>query len=143
MFLGEYKHTIDEKSRIAIPSKFRSSLKGGVVITKGLDNCLFVHPMSEWKRWADELSKLPVSKSDSRAIKRHMFGEAVDVKLDSQGRVVLPERLKKFANIKNKAVLLGLYNRLEIWDEEAWEKYKAKTEKQSTNIAERMSELGI
>jgi len=143
MFLGEYKHTIDEKSRLAIPSKFRASLKGGVVVTKGLDNCLFLHSLSEWKKWAEELSNLPVSKSDARALKRHMFGEAIDVRLDSQGRLVLPERLKRFANIKNSAVLLGLYNRLEIWDEETWEKYKTKTEKQSTNIAERMSDLGI
>ncbi len=143
MFVGEYKHSIDEKGRIAVPSKFRSSLKSGAVVTKGLDNCLFVLPMAEWKKWASEISKLPVSKADSRAFARHMFGEASDVKLDGQGRIILPTRLKKFANIKKTAVFVGLYNKLELWAEKTWERYKQKTERQSTQIAERMSDLGI
>jgi len=143
MFLGEYKHSVDEKGRLAVPFKFRSSLKSGAVVTRGLDNCLFLYPQAEWKKFADKLSKLSITQADSRAFARHMLSGAMDVKTDKQGRIVLPDYLRKFSNIKKKAVMAGLSNRVEIWNEEDWEKYKSATEQKSTEIAERMGELGI
>jgi len=143
MFVGEYKHSMDEKGRLAIPSKFRASLKGGAVITNGLDNCLFLFSMSEWKKFAEKLAELPLSQANSRAFKRRMLAGAMDVKLDRQGRVIVPEYLRKVAKIGKKVVLAGLYDKVEIWDEDEWEKFKQATEMQSTEIAEKMGELGI
>jgi MraZ protein len=143
MFIGEYSHTVDEKGRLAIPTKFRKELKGGAVVTRGLDNCLFVYSMTEWKKLAEKLSALPFSQANSRAFSRLMLAGAMDVEIDKQGRVVLPEYLRRYAGIAKDAVVAGLYGRFEIWDKKSWEKYKAKTEKDSNGIAERMGELGV
>ncbi len=143
MFLGEYNHTVDEKARIAIPAKFRKSLAKGAVVTRGLDNCLYLYPMSEWKILAEKISKLPMSQANSRAFSRLMLAGAMDVELDAQGRVVLPEYLRTYAGIAKKAVIAGLYNRFEIWDEEKWNVYKSNTEKGGNDIAEKLGELAI
>lgn len=143
MFIGEYNHNLDNKGRLAIPAKFRRELQKGAVVTRGLDNCLFLYTQSEWKKLVEKLSALPISQSDSRAFARLMLAGAMDVKLDSQGRIILPEYLRKFATLKKKIIIAGLYNRLEIWEESLWEKYKQQTESQSNEIAERMGELGV
>lgn len=143
MFIGEYNHTVDEKGRLAIPTKFRKELKGGAVVTRGLDNCLFVYSMTEWKKLAEKLSALPFSQANSRAFSRLMLAGAMDVEIDKQGRVVLPEYLRRYAGIAKDAVVAGLYGRIEIWDKKSWESYKEKTEKDSNGIAERMGELGV
>jgi len=143
MFIGEYSYSIDAKGRLAIPAKFRVALEGGAVITRGLDNCLFVYSKEEWEVLAQKLANLPISQANSRAFARLMLAGAMDVELDSQGRAVLPDYLRKFAGLKKKAVITGLYNRLEIWDEDAWTKYKTQTEEASLDIAEKMSELGV
>lgn len=143
MFIGEYNHNLDEKGRLAVPVKFRSDLKKGAVVTKGLDGCLFLYTISEWKALADKLSKLPISQSNTRAFSRLMLAGAMDVQIDKQGRVIIPDYLRKFANLQKKVIINGLYNRLEIWDEESWEKYKNKTEKESDSIAEKLGELGV
>lgn len=143
MFIGEYNHTIDEKGRMAVPVKFRSDLAKGAVVTRGLDNCLFVYSIEEWEKLADKLSKLPISQANTRAFARLMLAGAMDVELDKQGRFVLPEYLRKYAGMNKKVVVAGLYNRLEVWDEEAWEKYRQSTEKESKNIAEALGELGV
>lgn len=143
MFLGEYNHIIDEKARLAIPAKFRKALAKGAVVTRGLDNCLYLYPISEWKVLAEKISKLPMSQANSRAFSRLMLAGAMDVELDSQGRIVLPEYLRNYARIAKKTVVAGLYNRLEIWDEEKWNIYKSDTEKGSNDIAEKLGELGI
>lgn len=145
MFLGEYNHTIDDKGRVAVPAKFRKQLSKGAVVTRGLDNCLFLYPISEWEILAEKLSKLPMSQANSRAFVRLMLAGAMDVELDSQGRIVLPEYLRQYASINTskKVVVAGLYNRLELWDEEKWNGYKSNTEKDSTDIAEKLGELGI
>ena len=143
MFIGEYKHNLDNKGRLAIPSKFRVSLKKGAVVTKGLDNCLFLYSKEEWKKEAKKFSNLPVSQSKARAIARHTLAGAMEVSFDNQGRINLPSYLIKFANLKKKAVVAGLYDRLEIWDENIWEKYKEETDKESGEIAETLGELGI
>ncbi len=143
MFIGEYNHNLDEKGRLAVPVKFRNDLKKGAVVTRGLDGCLFLYTVSEWKVLAEKLSSLPISQSNTRAFARLMLAGAMDVQLDKQGRIVLPDYLRKYANLKKKIVIGGLFNRLEIWDEEAWNKYKIKTEKDSGNIAEKLGELGV
>ncbi len=143
MFIGEYNHNLDNKGRIAVPVKFRDDLKKGAVVTKGLDGCLFLYTMSEWKILADKLSKLPISQSNTRAFARLMLAGAMDVQVDKQGRIILPDYLRKYATLKKKVIINGLYNRLEIWDENNWEKYKSKTEKESGDIAEKLGELGV
>ncbi len=143
MFIGEYSHNLDDKGRMAIPVKFRRDLAKGAVVTRGLDNCLFLYTKTEWAKLAEKLAALPISQSNSRAFARLMLAGAMDVEVDKQGRVVLPEYLRKFASIKKSLVVAGLYNRLEIWDEELWNKYKNQTEAESGAIAEKMAELGV
>ena len=143
MFIGEYSHNLDEKGRLAVPKKFRTDLSKGAVVTKGLDNCLFLYTKSEWKKLADKLATLPFSQSKARAFARLMLAGAMDVNIDKQGRVMLPEYLRNFAGLKKQVVVAGLYNRLELWDQKNWEAYKTKSEKDSENIAEDMFELGI
>ena len=143
MFIGEYNHSLDEKGRLAVPVKFRNDLKKGAVVTKGLDGCLFLYTMNEWKTLAEKLSRLPISQSGTRAFARLMLAGAMDVQVDKQGRIVIPDYLRKYAGMKKKIVVSGLYNRLEIWDESNWEKYKRKTEKQSEDIAEKLGEIGV
>ncbi len=143
MFIGEYQHSIDQKGRLAIPAKFRASLKTGAVVTRGLDNCLFLYTKEEWEKLASKLVNLPISQKNTRAFSRLMLAGAMDVKLDSQGRIILPEYLRSFARITKKTIVAGLYNRLEIWDKEEWDKYKGATEKNSGDIAEQLGELGV
>lgn len=143
MFIGEYNHNLDNKGRLAVPVKFRNDLKKGAVVTKGLDGCLFLYTLNEWKVLAEKLSKLPISQSNTRAFARLMLAGAMDVQIDKQGRIVLPDYLRKYATLKKKVIINGLYNRLEIWDENNWEKYKEITEKGSGDIAEKLGELGV
>lgn len=143
MFIGEYQHAVDAKGRLAIPIKFRNDLAKGAVVTRGLDNCLFLYSKDEWEKMAEKLAKLPVSKSNSRAFSRLMFAGAMDVEIDKQGRVVIPDYLRKFAGVSKKVIVAGLYNRIEIWNEENWEKYKQGTEKSAVDIAEKLEELDV
>lgn len=143
MFIGEYQHTIDEKNRMAVPAKFRERLSVGAVVTRGLDNCLFVFTKDEWARLAEKITNLPISQSHARAFSRLMLAGAMDVELDKQGRMIIPDYLKSFAGLKKRAIVAGVLNRLEIWDESKWQRYKTVTEKTSEKIAEQMGALGI
>lgn len=143
MLIGEYSHNLDEKGRLAIPKKFRTDLAAGAVVTKGLDRCLFLYTKEKWEKWVEKLSALPLAQSNSRAFGRFMLASAMDVSLDKQGRIILPEYLRNFAGFKKTVVVAGLYNRLELWDEDKWAEYKAKTEIESTEIAEKMVDLGV
>jgi MraZ protein len=143
MFIGEYHHGIDEKGRLAIPVKFRERLLHGAVVTRGIDKCLFVYPQRDWVQLADKLAKLPISQANTRAFSRLMLAGAMQLEIDKQGRVVLPDYLRKYGGVKKRVVVAGLYNRLEIWDENVWEKYKAGTEKTSGTIAENLGALGV
>lgn len=143
MFLGEHSHSIDIKGRLQVPSKYREQLQGGVVVTRGLDHCLFVYPQAEWEVMAQKLSALPISRKQSRAFARLMLAGAWDVSLDSQGRIMVPEYLRKYASLSKHVVLAGLYNRLEVWDEDAWHNYRTTAEAESDSIAESMAELGV
>lgn len=126
-----------------MPSKFRTAFKDGAVITKGLDNCLFVYTKKEWNKLVEKLANLPISQAKSRAFSRLMLAGAMDVNLDKQGRVIMPDYLKQFAGLGKKLVVAGLYNRLEIWDEKMWSKYQRISEKDSNEIAEGLVDLGI
>jgi MraZ protein len=143
MFIGEYSYSIDEKKRLAIPTKFRELLGKKAVITRGLDQCLFLYPAKEWNNLADKLSKLPLSQADARGFARLMLTGAMDAKLDNLGRILIPDYLKDYAQLKKKVVIAGVFNRIEIWDERKWQEYKKKTEMAVGDIAERLKELGV
>lgn len=143
MLLGEFKHNVDEKGRLAVPAKFRDLLTNGAIITRGLDHCLFVFGHAEWDTLVKKLVALPLAQANSRAFARLMLAGAMDVKVDVQGRVLVPDYLRAYAGLKKQVVVAGLYNRIEIWDETKWEEYKAKTESASDEIAEKLGELGI
>ncbi len=143
MFIGEYQHTIDTKGRLAIPAKFRTQLKKGAVVTRGLDNCLFLYPKESWEAIAEKLAKLPLSQAKARAFSRLMLAGAMEVDFDNQGRINVPEYLRSFAKLDKRAVVAGLYDRLEIWDETAWDNVKNESEKNTNQIAEALSELGV
>jgi MraZ protein len=143
MFIGEYSISMDEKGRIAVPVKFRSGLGNKAVITRGLDKSLFIYPKNEWDKIAGKLAALPLAKANSRAFARLMLAGAYEFQIDKQGRGMVPDYLRKFGSLTKKVVMAGLYNRIEVWDETAWNTYKAGTEKESTSIAEALGELGV
>jgi len=143
MFIGEFKHNLDSKGRIAMPVKFRNKLTGGAIITRGLDRCLFVFTNKDWEVLAQKLIALPLSQANSRAFSRLMLAGAMDVEIDKQGRILIPDYLREYAGLKKETIFAGLYNRIEIWESENWKQYKTKTESQSDEIAEKLSELGI
>jgi len=140
-FIGEYSLTVDEKGRLSIPVKYRSSLSRGAVVTRGLDSSLFLYTEKEWKVLAEKLAGMPISKANTRAFSRLMLAGAMDVEMDKQGRIILPDYLRAFSGIRKHVVIAGLYNRLEIWDETKWMNYKKQTEKGSANIAEELDQL--
>jgi MraZ protein len=143
MLLGEYKHNLDSKGRLAIPAKFRSKLSGGAILTRGLDKCLFLFGLKEWEILAQKLTSLPLGQANSRAFVRLMLAGASDVAFDNQGRILIPDYLRQYADLKKKAVIAGLYNRIEVWSEDLWQQYKSKTESASDEIAEKLGDLGI
>lgn len=143
MFIGEYQHSIDDKGRVAVPAKFRATLGERAIVTRGLDHCLFIFSAAEWEELAKKLIALPLAQANSRAFTRLMLAGAMEVDLDSQGRMLVPDYLRVYAHLKKQIIAAGLYNRIELWDEAAWKKYKTQTESDSDEIAERLSELGI
>ena len=143
MFIGEYQYNLDDKNRLLVPAKFRAKLGKGAVVTRGLDNCLFIYPQAEWLKLSGKISDLPIGQAKSRAFARLMLSGAMEVEFDGQGRITLPEYLKKFAGLKKAIVMAGLMNRLEIWDEAKWRKYQTETERDSTDIAENLGSLGV
>jgi len=143
MFIGEYNHNLDDKGRLAIPAKFRAILKKGAVVTKGLDNCLFLYSKEQFEKIAQKFAALPISQAKARAFSRHMLAGAMDVEFDNQGRITLPEYLRKFSGLKKGIIITGLYNHLEIWDEATWNNYKQAADQNSNSIAEELGDLGI
>lgn len=143
MFIGEYQHSIDPKKRMAIPSRFRGDLGNKVVITRGLDKCLFVYPMKVWEELAEKLGNLPMGESGTRSFVRLMLAGAVDVEIDKQGRVLIPDYLKEYGELDRNVVVVGLFNRIEIWSENKWNKYKSEAEENNEQIAEQLGKLGI
>lgn len=143
MFIGEYQHSIDEKGRVSLPVKFRARLASGCVVTRGIDKCLWVYPADEWEKLAEKISQLPITQRDSRNFSRLILSGAVDLNIDKLGRVNLPNYLKEYAGIKKKVAVTGMYNRIEIWPEENWNKFKKEMEDSSEEIAENLAGLGF
>lgn len=143
MFLGEYKHSVDIKGRVAIPAKFRDQLISGAIITRGLDGCLFLFSKKDWEALAAKIAALPLAQAGARAFSRLMLAGAADVEIDAQGRILIPDNLRTYAGLAKSAVIAGVLNRAEIWDEDVWARYKQKTESASDEIAEQLGELGI
>lgn len=143
MFMGEYQHAIDEKGRLIVPSKFREDLGVKFVITRGLDNCLFVYPMSQWKELEEKVKTLPTSHADTRSFVRMFFSGAVETELDKQGRVVIPSHLRDHARIDRDVYIIGVSTKVEIWSKEAWENYSIQAQQAYEEIAETIVDIGI
>ncbi len=143
VFIGEFYHSLDNKGRLIIPSKFRESLGEKFVLTKGLDNCLFVYPLAEWRNFEEKLKTLPLTSRDARAFVRFFFSGAAECELDKQGRILLPANLREYSAIEKDAVVIGVSTRVEIWSVEEWNRYSGDTIKEYDKIAENMEQLGI
>ena len=143
MFIGEYRHSIDEKKRLAIPSKFRKELGEGAIITKGLDNCLVIYPVKSWKVKAEKLAALPEASKEARGYARTILAGAKAAEFDRLGRILIPEYLKEYAKIEKNVVITGLNNRLEVWSEKLWNAYRQKAEDNIEDFASKLSDLGI
>jgi MraZ protein len=142
MLIGEYIHTIDIKNRISMPSKFRKELGKKIIITPGLDQCLFIFTLKEWakvsKRLSDTDSDLSFLKSDKRSFNRFMFGRAAEVEIDSIGRILIPDFLKERIKLGSSAAVIGVEDRVEIWNDTVWTEYKEKIEKEADQLAEKL-----
>ncbi len=143
MFIGEFEHSIDDKGRLAIPKKFRDHFSHGLVLTRGLDPCLWVYTPAEWSALAGKIAKLPLANYDARVVSRMMFSGATDCQLDQQGRVVIPGYLREYARLGNVVTVLGVNNRLEVWSKDLWTESKAQVESQAGMLAEHLASLGI
>jgi len=143
MLLGEFKHNMDTKGRVAVPSKFRENLQTGAIVTRGLDHCLFIFSKTEWETLVSKITSLPLAQADSRAFARLMLAGATDVKIDTQGRILIPDSLRDYAHLKKQVVVTGMYTRIELWDADQWETYKKRTESSADEIAEKLGEIGI
>ena len=138
MFIGEYHHTIDEKGRIIIPSKFREELGNHFIVTRGIENCLFVYSLENWAKITDKLSSLPFTKKDARVFSRFFLSGAIDVELDKQGRVNLLQPLIEYASLSKDCVIIGTGDRLEIWSQETWNCFFDSTKENMSDIAENL-----
>jgi MraZ protein len=146
MLIGEYSHTFDEKSRISLPAKFRKEMGPKVVIAPGIDNCLFVFTMKGWKGFAERLTRSDTSsvlQADNRNFNRLIIGRAVEVEVDSMGRMLVPEHLRAHASLSGKTIFVGVLNRVEIWDEKSWVAYRQEYEKKTDIMAEKLSGVGM
>lgn len=142
MLIGEYTHTVDDKKRIALPSKFRKQLGKTVVVTHGLDNCLFLYTRKEWEKIAEKLGSLGIGQADTRGFNRFMLSGATELSVDSTGRILIPEYLREFAGLNSKVVFAGVHNRLELWNETTWSAYKKRVLKNVDQVAEKLGEIG-
>ena len=143
MLIGEHKHTLDTKKRLSLPSKFRKELGKTVIITKGLDSSFFVYSIKEWKKFSEKLGELSMGQGDTRAFSRYFLGGAVEVDIDSAGRILIPDFLKELAHLQTKVMVVGLGTRVELWDEEAWTDYQNNLEKKADLVAEKLGDIGM
>lgn len=143
MFIGEYEHTLDEKKRVTLPKAFKTELGKKIVVTRGLDSCLFIFSVASWKRIAEKLQELSFTQADSRGFNRFLLSGAVEVEPDAAGRVLIPDFQKQFAGLKRTVVFAGVSDRVEVWDAAAWKQYKQRIEKQAEGMAEKLGELGV
>lgn len=143
MFMGEYRHNVDDKGRLIVPTKFRENLGTSFVVTRGLDHCLFVYPLVEWKHLEQKLKALSFTKADARAFTRFFFSGASDAELDKQGRVLLPSNLRDYSRITKECVIIGVSTRIEIWCKDEWESYYTESEDSFNKIAESIVDFDL
>ncbi len=143
MLLGEYRHNVDTKGRVSVPSKFRGDLGQSFVVTKGLDNCLFMYSKQEWETFENKLKELPLTNNDARSFMRFFFAGAAECEVDKQGRINIPQVLRDYAGIKKDVVIVGVSTRAEIWDSSNWDSYTSSDSLDVSQIASQMSNLGI
>jgi MraZ protein len=143
LFYGEYQHTVDPKGRVIVPSKFRDGLGEKFIVTKGLDNCLFLYSSEEWANLETKLKSLPFTDKDVRSFARFFFAGAAECEVDKQGRVNIPQNLREYAGIEKDVCIIGVSARVEIWDKDKWNKYCNDDNISAEQIAEKMSMLGI
>lgn len=138
MFIGQYEHHLEEKGRLSIPAKFRSSLATGAVLSQGLDGCLFLYPRATWDQLITKLSQLPLTRSDARSFTRSLSFGASEVEIDRVGRILIPDYLRNFANLKNDCIIAGALERIEIWDKSKFHAYVQNVNSQAEEIAEKL-----
>ncbi|WYJ80496.1 protein MraZ [Enterococcus sp. DIV1094] len=143
MLMGEYRHNIDAKGRLIVPSKLREELGEQFVLTRGLDGCLFGYPMSEWNELESKLNDMPLAKKDARTFVRFFYSAATECELDKQGRINIPNTLRNYATITKECVIVGVSNRIEIWDEAKWQEFSEAAEENFDEIAENMIDFGL
>lgn len=141
MFLGRFLHALDTKGRLAIPARFRDELTAGAVLTRGIDRCLSLYPMSTWLPLAEKVSALPISDPDARTFRRLVFGAAVNVDLDTQGRILLPSELREYAGIERDAAVVGVNTWIELWSPVRWDAASLEIDQDGAQIAERLAAL--
>lgn len=142
-FVGEYVYSVDDKGRLTIPAKIRHEFESGIVLTVGLDDCLWGFTREGWERFSTKLSGLPAGMNNARALTRLFFSQASDNSLDRQGRVLIPENLREYAALDGEAVVVGVGDRIEMWSPERWQEFKAEQEANLGNIAEQLGDFGI
>lgn len=142
MFIGEYIHSIDDKKRLSVPAKFRKELGKRAVVTLGLNRCLSLYPQKRWAMFAEKLAHLSMGKSEDRGFSRAMLSGAFEVEIDTIGRILIPDALKEFAGLKERVVLIGVYDRVELWDETMWQTYKTQMLSDTDRMAEELGSRG-
>jgi MraZ protein len=143
MLIGEYTHALDIKKRLSLPIKFRKELGKQIVITRGLDKCLFLYSNEEWIKASQKFASLSLGASDRRSLSRFVLAGAVEVSIDNLGRILIPDFLKEFANLGLKVVLAGVKDRVELWNDKVWEVYKREMEKDADTLAEKLGNIGV
>ena len=143
MFIGEYNHTLDAKGRLIVPSKLRESLGERFFLTKGLDGCLSVYPQEEWETFTNKIHELPMTNKDDRKFSRFFLAGASECEIDKQGRILIPANLREFAKLEKEAVLVGVSNRIEIWNRDKWEEINDVDVDDMDDIAQHMEDIGI
>ena len=143
MLIGEYTHSIDDKKRLSLPAKFRKEIGRKVVMTHGLDNCLFLFPLKSWLKVSKKLGELSIGKAQSRGFNRFMLAGAVEAEIDSIGRILVPDFLRQFAGLKTRVIVAGVHDRVELWDEVRWRAYKKHIERDADALAEKLGEVGV
>ncbi|MGL9728910.1 division/cell wall cluster transcriptional repressor MraZ [Enterococcus sp. DIV0756] len=143
MFMGEFQHNIDAKGRLIVPSKLREQLGEKFVVTRGMDGCLFGYPLPEWNELETKLNEMPLSKKDARAFVRFFYSAATECEIDKQGRINIPASLRNHASLEKECVIIGVANRIEIWDQARWNEFTKETEASFDDIAETMVDFGF
>jgi MraZ protein len=143
MLIGEYTHTLDSKKRLSLPAKFRKEVGKVVVVTRGLDQCLFLFPRKTWQEIAAKLEHLPFGEATARGMSRFLLAGATEVEVDNAGRILIPDFLKSFAKLGTNVVLAGVSDRVELWNEHSWAKYKRQIEKGADEMAQTLGNLRI